>query len=83
MYQISNLGLNMPGQNKPIGYWNSVSTGFGFGERSEAITGERVTNPGPGTYFKEKIDKQMEGENYCAHRKSMDDNIVKEGPTWK
>jgi len=83
MYSIQNLGLNMPGQQKPIGYWNSVGTSFGFGDRSDPIKGEKTTVPGPGTYFKPQIDKQLDGENYCQHRKTIQETEKPDGPAWK
>ena len=73
----------MPGQNKVIGFYNSVGTSFGFGDRPDPNTGDKMTNPGPGAYHKSHVDKQAEGENYCMHRKSMDDPKPETGPTWK
>ena len=40
----------MPGQQKPIGYFNSVGTSLGFGERSDPNQGDRMYVPGVGTY---------------------------------
>lgn len=40
----------MPGQQKPIGYWNSTGTSLGFGERSDPLKGDVIHIPGAGTY---------------------------------
>jgi len=50
MYSISNLGLNMPGQQKAQGYFTSVGTSFGFGERQDPIEADILQVPGVGTY---------------------------------
>jgi hypothetical protein len=50
MYSISNLGLNMPGQQKPQGYFTSVGASFGFGDRPDPIAGEHLSFPGTGQY---------------------------------
>ena len=76
MYSISNLGLNMPGQNKPIGYWNSVGTSFGFVERSDPNIGDKMTNPGPGTY-----PQMVDSEGY--DRRGGDEETAPNGPAWK
>lgn len=39
MYTVQNLGLNMPGQEKVQGYFNSVGTSLGFGKRHEPLDG--------------------------------------------
>jgi hypothetical protein len=49
MYSISNLGLNMPGQQKAQGYFTSVGTSLGFGEREDPNE-KRLNVPGVGTY---------------------------------
>lgn len=60
-----------------------MGTSFGFGDRSDPNIGDKMTNPGPGTYYKPSIDKQMDGENYCQHKKTMDETEDKNGPAWK
>ena len=45
--QISNLGLNMPGQQPAQGFYHSVGASFGFGERHED---KGIEVPGVGTY---------------------------------
>ena len=37
MFAVSNLGLNMPGQQKPQGFNTSVGTSFGYGERHDPL----------------------------------------------
>ena len=59
MYSISNLGLNMPGQQKAQGYMTSVGTSFGFGERSETVNPKKKV-PGVGTY---DLGKEAEQNN--------------------
>jgi len=48
MYSISNLGLNMPGQQKAQGYFTSVGPSFGLGERSSDQN--KLDVPGVGNY---------------------------------
>ena len=55
--QISNLGLNMPGQQPAQGFFHSVGASFGFGERHQE---KGLDVPGVGTY---KIDKGGEDNN--------------------
>lgn len=49
-YSIQNLGLTVPGQQKPQGYWNSVGTSLGYGKRHEPLDGKDVSFPGVGNY---------------------------------
>ena len=50
MYTVQNLGLNMPGQEKVQGYFNSVGTSLGFGKRHEPLDGQPIYTPGVGSY---------------------------------
>jgi hypothetical protein len=50
MFAVSNLGLNMPGQQKAQGYFTSVGTSFGFGERTDEQSNNKTVVPGVGTY---------------------------------
>lgn len=50
MFAVSNLGLNMPGQQKAQGYYTSVGTSLGFGERHDPLDDNKTVVPGVGTY---------------------------------
>lgn len=49
-YSIQNLGLTVPGQQRPQGYFNSVGTSMGLGKRHEPLDGIDVDYPGPGEH---------------------------------
>ncbi len=50
MYQIQNLGLTVPGQQKAQGYFTSVGTSMGFGKRHDPLDGQPINFPGVGNY---------------------------------
>lgn len=49
-YSIQNLGLTVPGQQKAQGYFTSVGTSMGFGERPDGLNKMTLGFPGPATY---------------------------------
>ena len=50
MYSIANLGLTVPGQQKAQGFYTSVGTSLGFGERSDPLDNVPTYVPGVGEY---------------------------------
>jgi hypothetical protein len=62
--QVSNLGLNMPGQQKAIGYFTSTGTGLGFGERYDPLKANPVQVPGVGTYDVTRNGEDNEGPKW-------------------
>ena len=41
-FSIQNLGLTVPTQQKPQGYFNSVGTSLGFGDRYDPLDGNDI-----------------------------------------
>ena len=50
MYNIANLGLTVPGQQKAQGFYTSVGTSLGYGDRSDPLDYVPILNPGVGEY---------------------------------
>lgn len=49
-FSIQNLGLTVPTQQKPQGFFNSVGTSMGLGVRHDSLDVMPWKNPGVGTY---------------------------------
>jgi hypothetical protein len=50
MYNIANLGLTVPGQQRAQGFYTSVGTSLGYGERSDPLDLVPTFVPGVGEY---------------------------------
>ena len=50
MYNIANLGLTVPGQQRAQGFYTSVGTSLGYGERSDLLDMVPKYVPGVGEY---------------------------------